>query len=201
MDNIFWNDKFSQTPNLYGENPNEFLKSNLDSMPAGQILLPGEGEGRNALYAAALGWQVTAIDQSKTAKKHCLQKADKLGLQVEYQICDALAFFPEAESFDLVAMVYFHLPKEIIAEVYSKFEKALKLGGKLIIEGFGKNQLQFLSGGPKNPDMLYELSFLKSIFKTIKWKIEFDGVLSLNEGIGHVGDAHVIRLIGEKIKL
>jgi hypothetical protein len=41
---------------------------------------------------------------------------------------------------------------------------------------------------------------LKSIFKTIKWKIEFDGVLNLNEGIGHVGDAHVIRLVGEKIK-
>jgi len=80
MENIFWNDKFSQNPNLYGDLPNEFLKSTIQYMPAGKILFPGEGEGRNALYAASLGWEVTAIDQSKTGKKHCLQKAEKLGI-------------------------------------------------------------------------------------------------------------------------
>jgi SAM-dependent methyltransferase len=201
MNNIFWNDKFLQSPNLYGENPNEFVKSNIDSMSPGKILFPGEGEGRNALYAASLGWTVTAIDQSEIGKKHCLQKAEKIGLRIEYHVCDALVYIPEPESFDVVALVYFHLPKEILAEVYSKFEKSLKVGGKLIIEGFGKKQLQYQSGGPKNPEMLYELSTLKSIFKNIKWEIEYDGIIQLNEGIGHVGEAHVIRLVGEKIKL
>lgn len=170
-------------------------------MAPGKILFPGEGEGRNALYAASLGWKVTAIDQSETGQKHCLQKAGKLGLQVEYHVSDALVYMPEPESFDVVALVYFHLPKEILAEVYSKFEKALKVGGKIIIEGFGKNQLQYQSGGPKNPDMLYDLSSLKSIFKNIQWNIEFEGIIHLEEGIGHFGEAHVIRLAGEKIKL
>lgn len=201
MVNIFWNDKFSQTPNLYGEQPHEFVKSYIDSMPAGNILLPGEGEGRNALYAASPGWQATAIDQSETCKKHCLQKADKFGLQIEYHVCDASVYMPEPESFDVVALVYFHLPKEILAEIYSKFEKALKAGGKMIIEGFGKKQLQYQSGGPRNIDMLYELLTLKSIFKNIKWEKEFDGIIQLNEGIGHVGEAHIIRLVGEKIKI
>lgn len=154
MNNIFWNDKFSQTPNLYGEQPNEFVKSKIDSKRAGKILFPGEGEGRNAIYAASLGWQVTAIDQSEIGKKHCLQKADNLGLQIEYHVSDALVYMPEPEYFDVVALIYFHLPKEIIADVYSKFEKSLKVGGTLIIEGFGKKQLQYQSGGPKNPDML-----------------------------------------------
>ena len=200
MDNIFWNEKFSQTPNLYGEHPNEFVKSNIDSMPAGKILFPGEGEGRNALYAASLGWQVTAIDQSETGKKHCLQKAEKIGLQIEYQVCDAMIYMPEPESFDVVALVYFHLPKEILAEVYSKFEKALKVGGKMIIEGFGKKQLQNQSGGPKNPDFLYNLTDLKSVFQNIQWDIEYDGNIYLNEGKGHKGDAHVVRLSGKKIR-
>lgn len=200
MDNIFWNDKFSHSPNLYGDKPNEFLRFNIDSIPVGKIFFPGEGEGRNALYAASLGWAVTAIDQSETGKKHCLQKAEKLGLQVEYHVCDALVYMPETESFDVIALIYFHLPNEILAKVYSKFEKALKVGGKMIIEGFGKKQLQYQSGGPKNPDMLYELESLKSIFKNIKWEIEFDGIIHLNEGIGHVGEAHVIRLVGKKIK-
>ncbi|MCH6201610.1 methyltransferase domain-containing protein [Aquiflexum sp. LQ15W] len=200
MDNIFWNEKFSQTPNLYGEHPNEFVRSNIDSMSAGKILFPGEGEGRNALYAASLGWQVTAIDQSETGKKHCLQKAEKIGLQIEYQVCDAMIYMPEPESFDVVALVYFHLPKEILAEVYSKFEKALKVGGKMIIEGFGKKQLQYQSGGPKNPDFLYNLTDLKSVFENIQWHIEYDGVIYLNEGKGHEGDAHVVRLSGKKIR-
>jgi len=82
MENIFWNDKFLQNPNLYGNLPNEFLKSTIQYMPAGKILFPEEGEGRNALYAASLGWEVTAIDQSKTGKNHCLKKTEKLGLQV-----------------------------------------------------------------------------------------------------------------------
>ncbi|MCR9013960.1 class I SAM-dependent methyltransferase [Aquiflexum gelatinilyticum] len=201
MNNIFWNDKFLQSPNLYGEHPNEFVKSNIASIVPGKILFPGEGEGRNALYASSLGWRVTAIDQSEIGKKHCLQKADKLGLKIDYYVCDALVYMLEPESFDVVALVYFHLPEEILAEVYSKFEKALKVAGTLIIEGFGKNQLQYQSGGPKNLDMLYELSSLKSIFKNLKWEIEFDGIIQLNEGIGHVGEAHVIRLVGKKIKL
>ncbi|MCS4433345.1 class I SAM-dependent methyltransferase [Aquiflexum gelatinilyticum] len=201
MNNIFWNDKFLQSPNLYGEHPNEFVKSNIASIVPGKILFPGEGEGRNALYASSLGWRVTAIDQSEIGKKHCLQKADKLGLKIDYYVCDALVYMPEPESFDVMALVYFHLPKEILAKVYSKFEKALKVGGTLIIEGFGKNQLQYQSGGPKNLDMLYELSSLKSIFKNLKWEVEFDGIIQLNEGIGHVGEAHVIRLVGKKIKL
>jgi cyclopropane fatty-acyl-phospholipid synthase-like methyltransferase len=200
MDHNFWNEKFSFSPNLYGELPNQFLKTIIEKTEAGKILLPGEGEGRNALYAASKGWHVTAIDQSETGKNHCLQKADKLGIKIDYHVCDARVFIPEPESFDLVALVYFHLPKEILPEVYSKFEKSLKGGGKMIIEGFGKKQVQFQSGGPKNMEMLYDLSSLKSIFKNIKWEMEFEGIIHLNEGIGHQGDAHVVRLYGEKIK-
>ncbi|MCL6259061.1 methyltransferase domain-containing protein [Aquiflexum sp. TKW24L] len=201
MDHNFWNDKFSQTPGLYGELPNEFLKANLGSLPAGKILLPGEGEGRNALYAASLGWQVTAIDQSETAKVNCLQKAEKQGLDVDYKVCNVTDYFPKPASFDVISLVYFHLPKEISQQIYTKFEEALEVGGKLIIEGFGKNQLQYQSGGPKNPDMLYDLTILKSMFATIRWDKEFDGIIHLEEGNGHHGDAHVIRLFGEKINI
>lgn len=176
---------FIQNPNLYGDLPNKFLKSTIQYMPVGKILFPGEGECRNSLYAASLEWQVTAIDQSETGKKQCLQKAEKLGLQVNYFVCDARFYIPEPESFDVVALIYFHIPKDILLDVYSKFEKTLKMGGKLIVEGFGKNQLQYHSGGPKNPDMLYSLSGLKSIFENIKWHFEFDGNVHLNKETGH----------------
>lgn len=88
-------------------------------MPAGKILIRGEGEGRNALQAASIGRQVTAIDQMETGKKPCLQKGQKSGLQPQYHVCDALVYLPEPESLDVVTLVYFHLLKEVLDEVYS----------------------------------------------------------------------------------
>ncbi|MGY6522724.1 MAG: class I SAM-dependent methyltransferase [Mongoliitalea sp.] len=199
MNPDFWNEKFSTAPNLYGLAPNTYFKDKIDQLKPGKLLLPGEGEGRNALYAASCGWYVEAIDQSEVAKKTALSHAEKSGLSFNYHVCDIQKYIPEIASFDVLGLVYFHLPKDIIERVYSKLAKSLKTGGKLIIEGFGKNQLQYTSGGPKNTDMLYELKNLKSMLPNFYWEEEFDGIIELNEGIGHVGKAHVIRLLGTKI--
>lgn len=164
----------------------------------GKILFPGEGEGRNALFAASSGWKVTALDQSAIARKHTLEKAEKSGLHLEYHNCNVENFIPEPKSFEVVALVYFHLPLSIRDKVHQMFVKALKDNGHLIIEGFGKQQLKFQSGGPKNPEMLYDKEELKASFPNIQWEYEFDGLVHLTEGIGHLGDAHVVRLVGKK---
>lgn len=199
MNSKFWDEKFSLSPNLYGEGPNEFIKEQLAQLNTGQILFPGEGEGRNALFAAALGWDVTALDQSQIAQKHTLQKAEAAGLHIHYHVCDVSVFIPEPESFDVIALVYFHLPLSIRDQVHQKFEKALKNGGTILIEGFGKEQLNYTSGGPKNLEMLYDLAEIKASFPNIHWEYEFDGIKHLKEGKGHAGDAHVIRLRGKKL--
>jgi SAM-dependent methyltransferase len=198
MDSKFWDEKFSLTPNLYGDGPNEFIKEYLVHLRTGKILFPGEGEGRNALYAAILGWDVTALDQSYIAQKHTLLKAEAAGLKIHYHVGDVAHYIPKPESFDVIALVYFHLPLSIRDKVHQKFIKSLKLGGTILIEGFGKNQLQYTSGGPKNLDMLYDINEIKSSFPNIQWELESDGIIHLKEGEGHSGDAHVIRLFGKK---
>ncbi|EKB50466.1 class I SAM-dependent methyltransferase [Cecembia lonarensis] len=199
MNANFWDEKFGQAPGLYGESPNDFVRQQLAKHPKGKILFPGEGEGRNALYAASLGWEVTALDQSKIAQKHTLEKAKDLGLTIDYQVCDVVNFISAPNEFDVIALIYFHLPLMIRDKVHQKFIKALKDTGTLIIEGFGKPQLQFNSGGPKSLEMLYDLDELKNSFPGMTWESEFDGIIQLNEGIGHKGDAHVVRLIGKKL--
>ncbi|UJP64581.1 class I SAM-dependent methyltransferase [Mongoliitalea daihaiensis] len=199
MNPDFWNEKFSTAPNLYGLEPNSYFKEKINQLQPGRLLLPGEGEGRNALYAATCGWSVDAVDQSEIAKNTALSLAIKSGLSINYHVCDIQKFIPEVASYDTLALIYFHLPKEIIETAYTKLAKSLQMGGKLIVEGFGKNQLRYRSGGPKNIDMLYELKTLKSILPNFDWEEEYDGIIELNEGIGHVGEAHVIRLLGTKI--
>lgn len=198
MNGQFWDEKFSQTPSLYGAQPNEFVREQLQDKNPGEILFPGEGEGRNALYAASLGWKVTALDQSEVARKHTLESAQLRGLSLDYLVCKAEVFIPKPKSFDALAMIYFHLPLNIRESVHQKFEKSLKDNALLIIEGFGRQQLAYTSGGPKNLEMLYDLEEIKSSFPNIIWEIEFDGILNLNEGQGHSGEGHIIRLLGKK---
>lgn len=70
-----WDKRYSSEEFAYGEEPNKYLKQQLDKLKVGTILFPAEGEGRNAVYAALLGWNVFAFDISKEGKKKALQLA------------------------------------------------------------------------------------------------------------------------------
>lgn len=194
----FWDEKFENQPSLYGDEPNLYFKEKLGEIQPGKVLLPGEGEGRNAIYAASKGWKVTAFDQSEIGKTRAVQRAESLGLQIDFQICDANIFLSTPNEFDMLALIYFHLPPTLSAPIYQKLLKALKPGGTLVIEGFGKDQLNYPSGGPKDKEMLYAMDELKGVFQQVQWIEEFDGILTLREGEGHLGDGHIIRLKGIK---
>lgn len=193
----FWNQKFGETPELYGELPNEYFKEKLAILKAGKILLPGEGEGRNAVFAAEHGWEVIALDQSEVAKENALKFASKKNVMIDYKVMD-IQDFECCSEFDAIALIYFHLPPNIIKKVHLQLSNCLKKGGTLIIEGFGKMQLEYASGGPKNIEMLYDLNHLKATLPDFEWYEEFDGLLNLAEGKGHAGEAHVIRILGIK---
>lgn len=65
----FWDNRYSSASFAYGEEPNEFFKEHLSKLTPGRILLPGDGEGRNGVFAASLGWDVEAFDISSEGKK------------------------------------------------------------------------------------------------------------------------------------
>ena len=72
----FWDERYSNKEFVYGTLPNQFFKDQLDKLKPGKILMVGEGEGRNAVYAAKLGWQVDAIDSSNVAKEKAAKLAE-----------------------------------------------------------------------------------------------------------------------------
>ena len=81
-----WNERYSQEEFAYGEEPNQYLKEQLEKLKAGTILFPAEGEGRNAVFAAQLGWDVSAFDISKEGKNKANQLAEKNGISIDYQV-------------------------------------------------------------------------------------------------------------------
>ena len=84
----FWEDKYKNPDFAYGKEPNVFFKEQIQNLKSGSILLPADGEGRNGVFAAKLGWQVTAIDLSEEGKQKALQLASEQLVNIEYIVDD-----------------------------------------------------------------------------------------------------------------
>lgn len=194
----FWNQRYGATEYAYGTEPNVFFKSQLDSLQAGKLLMPAEGEGRNAVYAATLGWETTAFDSSISGREKAMKLASEKGVNITYRIEDAREVsFPEA-SFDAIGLIYVHLPPDFRQLLHQRILSWLKPGGHIILEGFGKDQLQFQSGGPRDINMLFSKAMLEEDFAALKNLHIEEASIDLEEGLYHVGKAAVVRLVGEK---
>jgi SAM-dependent methyltransferase len=194
----FWDKRYSSIGFVYGTEPNTFFKDELDKLKAGNILLLGEGEGRNAVYAAAKGWNVDAVDFSTIAKKKALKLAEENSVSINYEITDLSEYKPKSNYYDATAIIFLHLNPKIRSDVHSKVVDSLIPGGTLIIEVYEKEQLGKDSGGPKNIDMLYSKEELKDDFKKMKIIVLGKEIITLNESEQHAGEAVVLRLIGIK---
>ena len=116
----FWNERYSQEPMAYGSEPNVFLREQLQQLEPGKLLLPAEGEGRNAVYAALKGWHVSAFDFSEAGYKKAMALAEQRGVTINYQVTDAAQFTCEPESLDAVALIYAHFPPALRQEMHQK---------------------------------------------------------------------------------
>lgn len=195
----FWNERYSETEYVYGESPNIFFAAQLNQLNAGTIILPCEGEGRNAVYSASLGWKVKAFDGSDAGKTKALQLAAKRGVEFDYLVADAISVAYPDNSVDVVAFIYAHFPPALRKQIHLKAISWLKPGGKIILEAFNPLQLQNNSGGPKDLSMLYKTEMIQADFEGIKIEWLQTVQMELSEGKYHAGLADIIQLAGVKI--
>ena len=197
-----WDSRFSNENYVYGEEPNVFIKSQIDSIKEGVSLFPAEGEGRNAVYAAQKSHKVIAFDQSIEGKKKALKLAEKNNVNIEYIITN----FDELDldkKFDYIFLCFAHFLPEDRESYHRKLIKYLKPGGKIILEGFSKTHLENQAankraGGPPRLDMLFSKEELASDFKDLNIiKLEYTN-RNLDEGNLHKGKADLINLVAEK---
>jgi SAM-dependent methyltransferase len=194
----FWDQRYSEPGFAYGMEPNAFFAEVLASLPPGRLLLPGEGEGRNATHAAGHGWDVTAFDQSIIARDKALAWADSLDLKMDYQQANLEEYSCQNPVFDLIAIIYIHLLPEIRHRFHRQLAACLKPGGKIILECFHKNQLRYGTGGPTTDALLYHENDLRSDFKHLEIALCEEMVLNLTEGKYHAGKSSVVRLIADR---
>lgn len=194
----FWDQRYAEKGFVYGQEPNEFFRREIEKLKPGWLLLPGEGEGRNAAFAASLGWDVVAFDQSGRGKQKAMELAKLKNVGFDYQVADIETFIAEEDSFDCLALVFVHFPERERKRVHQKLLSFLKPGGVLIMEVFSKDQLGKKSGGPQLPELLYSVESMKNDFEHLKDLQIFALETQLKEGRYHEGMAAVIRLTARK---
>ncbi|MFD1184812.1 methyltransferase domain-containing protein [Pontibacter rugosus] len=194
----FWNDRYSQEQMIYGAEPNVFFREQLQQLRPGMLLLPAEGEGRNAVYAALNGWQVTAFDFSEAGYKKAMALAEQRGVTINYLVTDAAQYTCAPDSLDAVALIYAHFPPALRQQLHQQVIKWLKPGGTLILEAFHPNQLSYSSGGPKDERMLYTAETLQDDFSSLLIQQLEEVEIQLNEGAYHNGAGYVTRLVAQR---
>ncbi|MFH6767652.1 class I SAM-dependent methyltransferase [Gaetbulibacter aquiaggeris] len=203
MENL-WDTRFGQKEYAYGTLPNAFFKSVIDTYNVeGKLLLPAEGEGRNAVYAAKKGFDVYAFDTSTEGKKKAMKLAKENNVTINYEVGDFYSLELLKEKFDAVVLIFAHFTPDIVSDYHKKITELLKPNGLVILEGFSENHIEFQknnpkAGGPKNLEMLFSKKTITRDFPDFEI-IKLEEVeVELDEGIFHQGKAKVIRFIGRK---
>jgi 2-polyprenyl-3-methyl-5-hydroxy-6-metoxy-1,4-benzoquinol methylase len=197
MNSTFWDTFFDSNEYAYGEHPNDFLRENAQ-MFKGKVLCLAEGEGRNAVFLASNGCEVTCIDFSEMALAKARDLAKKKGCTIECICADLSDVDFGNAQWDGIVMIFGHLPPLLRAKVHGAFFKALKPGGKVLIEAYDKDQLPLGTGGPKTLEMLYSAEDLAHDFKAFDNMAIQSVKREIHEGSFHNGKSSVLQVLLEK---
>lgn len=193
-----WDDRYREPGFAYGVEPNDFLVSEASLLPTGRILSLAEGEGRNAVYLAGLGHDVTAVDASLVGLQKAQELAARKGVAITTLHAD-LAEFEIGESlWDGIVACYCHLPSAIRLQVHAAVVRGLKPGGRFVLEGFSKDQLAYDTGGPKSLDMLMSVDELKQELTGLDFLRAVQLEREVVEGTKHTGRASVVQVLAAK---
>ena len=190
-----WNERYDRNMYIYGKEPAAFLKQKLDELKKGKALVLAMGEGRNAVYLAQNGFDVTGVDISEVAIEKCNRLAKERNTTVNAVVADLTDYDLGEAQFDLITKFYYYEPS-----IFPQIIEALKPDGIFILEQFSIDHLKYreTSGfGPRNPDYLIKPNELLEHFKSLRILYYEDTVVELDEGM-HKGTAAVIRLIAQK---
>ncbi len=194
-----WNKKYDRKMFVFGKKPNVFFAAQLDKLTPGRLLLPAEGEGRNAVYAAKQKWQVDAFDVSDVAKDKALKFAEEEKVSINYFVSDASIVYLKLNDYDAVAVIFFQpQDNETTSKFFTKLKDSVKPGGSIIVEGFAKSHLKNKTRfGPKDVSCLYDKDFFKQNLKGWKISLIKERKITLNEGM-HDGRATVVDVVAMK---
>jgi SAM-dependent methyltransferase len=195
-----WNERYAEADYLFGEAPNEFVRAAARYLAAGQsVLCVADGEGRNSVWLAERGLEVTAFDFASNAVEKARRLARNRNVHVEHCVDDLETWKFAPESFDVLVAIFIQfLAPEERSSAFARMQSAVRPGGLFLLEGYRPEQLHYRTGGPGAIENLYTREWVESTFR--EWEIvelrEYDAVL--HEGSRHTGMSALIDLVARR---
>jgi len=195
-----WDDRYSASEYVFGTEPADFLRAHTDLLTPGLTALAvADGEGRNSVFLAEQGVQVTAMDASPVGLAKAAALAADKGVQVDFRQADVMAYDWDAEQYDLVVAIFIQFmgpnDRDI---VFEGLKRAVKPGGRILLHGYTPKQLEYGTGGPPILENLYTDELLRQSFGdfTIERLESYEA--ELREGTGHVGQSAIVDLVARR---
>lgn len=154
MDSRGWDLRYAGSELVWTAEPNRFLAAEVADLPAGRALDLACGEGRNAVWLAQRGWDVTGVDFSQVGLDKGRRLAQERGVPVQWVRADVTEYVPPPAAFDLVAILYLHLDPAVTRAVLRRAAAALAAGGTLLVVGHDPTNIEEGHGGPQNRSIL-----------------------------------------------
>jgi len=223
----FWDDRYNTDSYIFGTEPNAWLaqilpqltsqhSGNSDEFSATmqqdkrltpnhplRILFPAEGEGRNAVFAAKLGWQVYAFDMSSTGRDKAIKLAEKHGVVLDYRVGELMEVDYKPETFDVIVLLWAHFPASLQQAYHQRLSGYLRKGGTLLLEGYHVDHVDFRIrygsiGGPGDASAMYTVESLRRDFAGFDIALAERAEVDIHESEHHTGRSAVVRFIGHK---
>lgn len=194
-----WNNRFNNENYVFGTEPNEFLKAVQNKLHlSGDVLAIAEGEGRNAVFLAEQGLNVSAWDYAESGLEKTKKLAKIRSVNVKTELVDLNEAQWETNRWDEIICIFGHFPEELRKTTLRGIKEAVKPGGYFVTEVYSHSQIPYKSGGPQNLELLYSPEEFLQTFKD--WRIVhfFMGEVVRHEGELHNGLSHVIQFVGQK---
>ena len=191
-----WNQRYATPHEAYGTEPNAFLRAVAGRIPTGPVLVIAAGEGRNAIYLASMGHEVTAMDQSEVGLANAASMATSRGLSLETTVAD-LADFDFGESkWNGIVSVWAHVPPPIRQRVHAASVRALKPGGVFILEAYRPEHLALAGrGGPPMPELLFDAATARAELDGLDVELCQDVSRHISEGRFHEGPSATVQVL------
>lgn len=198
MDPSFWNRRYAESEFAYGTEPNDFLVRVVDRIPPGRVLCLAEGQGRNAVFLAEKGFEVTAVDASDVGLERARQLASARSVHIETRVADLADFDLGKAAWDGIVSIFAHLPPNVRRDVHRRVVAGLRPGGVFVLEAYTPAQLERKTGGPPVAELMMEKQALESELTGLIFSVFREQTRPVHEGSYHQGLGEVVQVLACK---
>ncbi len=193
-----WDQRYDRPEYVYGTEPNDFLVSVVDRIPFGRVLCLAEGEGRNAVYLAEKGYEVTAVDSSAVGLAKAKRLAERQGVSIRTQVADLAEYEIDTDNWEGIVSIFAHLQPDLRREVHRQAVGGLVSGGVFVLEAYTPRQLAYGTGGPPSENLMMTLPDLRQELAGLELVISHEVDRHIEEGSLHRGKSAVAQILGVK---